>query len=81
MAQKHATPIIESSTAGTKTRKPVDWATTGSYVGGIIGVLLLPVLGVWRSGVIVIILYTFACAGIGAAIGVGIEKLLNRTKQ
>lgn len=84
MTQKQETPIIESSAEGSKnpkSRKQLDWATIGGYGGGVIGLLLLFILPVWRAGSIAVILYTFVCAGIGAAIGVGIEKILNYTKK
>jgi hypothetical protein len=72
-------PIIESSIEedkSPKSRKKHDWAKIGGTAGGVMSLLLLFILPVWRGGAIVVILYTFVCTGIGVVIGIGIERRL-----
>lgn len=62
-------------------RKRVDWVRIGSYAGGAVSVLLLLGLQVWRAGAIAVVLFTFLCAGIGAAVGAGIQYLAGRRRS
>jgi hypothetical protein len=56
------------------------WTKIGGNAGGVVSFILLIPFGMWRRGVIAIIIYTLICVLAGSAIGAGIDYLLQRKK-